>query len=93
MSPQRPRADVPDYTTPAVTGHNAAMARMLRAEIAARGLTQREFAQLVRASEERVSLVLRCIRRADPATLDRWARALGAQWQVHLVETTGRARK
>jgi hypothetical protein len=77
--------DPSDYVTPSVTGHNAAMAQAIRTEIARRDMTQRQFATLVGATEERISLVLRCIRRADPATLDRWARALGMRWHVELV--------
>lgn len=89
MSPRRPKLGdgygTADYTTPAITGHSCAMATAIRTELKLRGLSQREFADLIGATEERVSLVLRCIRRADPATLDRWANALGMRWIVSLV--------
>lgn len=93
MSPRRPHVHSFSYTVPSYTGHSATMAALLRAELQRRDITQRAFAELVGASEARVSLVLRGIRRADPATLDRWAGALGMEWRIELVRAARKNRR
>ena len=65
---------------------SAHMAGLLAEQIATRGMTQRQFADLIGASTKHINLVLNGRTGARIDTLEQWARDLGMEFIVTLEE-------